>query len=83
MGKGDIKSRRGKLFNKSYGKRRPRKKQVKGPFTGVNQTEPQSARPVEKPAPSKEKESKPGKAAPENKEEAKAPKAEAKRDNSK
>lgn len=26
MGKGDIKSRRGKLFSGSYGKRRPRKK---------------------------------------------------------
>lgn len=27
MGKGDIKSRRGKLFSGSYGKKRPRKKQ--------------------------------------------------------
>ncbi len=26
MGKGDIKSRRGKIVNKSFGKRRPRKK---------------------------------------------------------
>jgi ribosomal small subunit protein bTHX len=26
MGKGDIKTRRGKLFNGSFGKRRPRRK---------------------------------------------------------
>lgn len=26
MGKGDVRSRRGKIFNGSYGKKRPRKK---------------------------------------------------------
>lgn len=26
MGKGDLKSRRGKVWNQSYGKRRPKKK---------------------------------------------------------
>jgi len=31
MGKGDIKTRRGKLFNKSYGVTRPRKKVTKQP----------------------------------------------------
>lgn len=32
MGKGDIKTRRGKLFNKSYGVTRPRKKAAKQPI---------------------------------------------------
>jgi len=36
MGKGDIKSRRGKLFSGSFGKRRPRKKK-KPVFTAKNE----------------------------------------------
>jgi ribosomal small subunit protein bTHX len=36
MGKGDVRSRRGKIFNHSYGKKRPRrpKQAKKGPGAG-------------------------------------------------
>lgn len=38
MGKGDIKTKRGKLFNKSYGVRRPRKKTKKQPIPQKQKT---------------------------------------------
>ena len=41
MGKGDKKTRRGKLFNGSFGKRRKAKKAVKSNFSGkVKSNEP-------------------------------------------
>lgn len=33
MGKGDVKTRRGKIFRSSYGKLRPRNKKVEEPTT--------------------------------------------------
>lgn len=39
MGKGDIKSRRGKLFNGSFGKRRPKKKETKNQVINKAQTQ--------------------------------------------
>ncbi len=37
MGKGDIKTRRGKIANGTYGKRRPRKKAKKVSSSGQNE----------------------------------------------
>lgn len=39
MGKGDIKTRKGKIWNKSYGVRRPRKKKNKKNNTSQNETQ--------------------------------------------
>ncbi|HTR57215.1 MAG TPA: 30S ribosomal protein THX [Casimicrobiaceae bacterium] len=35
MGKGDVRGRRGKIFNGSYGKKRPHKKKKTQPATSV------------------------------------------------
>ena len=45
MGKGDKKSRRGKIWNGSYGVRRPRKKKVSAP---VKQAKPKAKKALAK-----------------------------------
>jgi 30S ribosomal protein S31 len=66
MGKGDIKSRRGKLFSGSFGVRRPKKNKVATPVTtskatvkieekSVKTTSPEAKKPVQKKAAPKPK----------------------------
>lgn len=43
MGKGDRKTRRGKLFAGTYGKRRPRKKKKTVGVNAVNTNKPQDS----------------------------------------
>ena len=57
MGKGDKRTKRGKIFKKSFGKRRPKKKpkpapdERKAPDRGIGRREPGWAKPRESRSP--------------------------------
>ena len=67
MGKGDIKTRRGKLFNGSFGKRRPAKK-AKNKASVVNKPLVKETKPKAAGKPVTEKKEPPKKAVKETKE---------------